>query len=92
LKNTYKLRSRNFDLEDNSKFSLSENIEEETIKEFLSSEENNNKLFDEKTISLLLEELDLEPEDGEKKSSFNERVVELVKDILENDSSEDRSK
>ena len=81
LKNTYKLQGKELD-EVDSKNLFSETLEEETIAEYLGRISLPNS--DEKeVISKLLNDLDIESLDGEKKSVFLERVLMIAKDILE---------
>jgi DNA repair protein SbcD/Mre11 len=82
LKNTNKLLSKEFEeivTEDDSEF-----FEEEIISEHL-NQINLPKIFDEKKlIDDLIKVLDTEQYDGEKKSTFEERIVSDVKKVVEN--------
>lgn len=83
LKNTHSLTSKIFE-ENQTDHSLSaKEIEEETIKEHLGQFKLPNNLDEKEVISELLRQLDQEPIDGEKKHTFNERIVEQSKIILE---------
>jgi len=83
LKNTHKLTSKLFE-ENESEMSLSaKEIENETIKEHLGQFKLPNNLNEEETVKELIKQLDQEPMEGEKKHTFNERMIEQTKLILE---------
>ncbi len=82
LKNTYKLTSKEFE-EVSIDQETSELVEEATVKEHLGQIEFTKDCSELETIKLLLEKLNCEIQDGEKKTVFTERIVELTKDILE---------
>ncbi len=82
LKNTYKLQGKMFE-ELGALISDSENIEEETIDQHIGQFKLSEGKDEKEIITRLLNELGLETLDGEKKTSFTERVVDQAKEILE---------
>ncbi|MBN1175271.1 DNA repair exonuclease [Candidatus Woesearchaeota archaeon] len=83
LKNTHNLTSKIFE-ENQSDHSLSaKEIEEDAIKEHLNQFKLPENLNEQEVISELLRQLDQEPIDGEKKHTFNDRIIEQSKLILE---------
>lgn len=80
LKNTNKLQGKMF-TEITVEEGSTEKIEEQTIKEHLNQIPMKNEL--EKINKLL--QLDLEPYDGEKKGIFQERIIELVQHVVEDE-------
>jgi hypothetical protein len=76
LKNTHDLKAKETEIE--AEFSETENVEEEVVKHF--SEENPSDFND--TISLLIDSLSVEKQEGETSEVFSNRLLEDTKKIL----------
>ena len=83
LKNTYKLQGKLFEEIDSNFQSESKDIEKETIKEHVGQIKLPEGVNEEKAINDILEKTNIEPLDGEKKTVFTQRVVDIIKDVLE---------
>lgn len=82
LKNTYKLISEEFE-DIKSEEQDSEFLEENTIHEHLGKIKLPKHLQEKEAINELLQQLDIEPLEGEKKTTFTQRATERARTILE---------
>lgn len=83
LKNTYKLTSTILTSEESTEQESVVEIEKEAIQEFVGKINLPKGLNENECITELIQSLAIEPLDGERKTAFSDRIVQITKDILE---------